>query len=62
MDKDKKHNKKRTKTAQTSNMSTGTKRRVNITIDATVWDSLDELGIKNKSAFIEDYLKSQVKK
>lgn len=56
-DKDKKHNKKRTKTAQTVGMSKGTKRRVNITIDGSVWDSLDGLEISSKSDLVEQLIK-----
>lgn len=57
----KKHNAKRTKNAQTDNLSRGTKRRVNITIDGDVWDEIENLDIESKSKFIEDLLKQKIK-
>ena len=61
IDKDKKHNKKRTKTAQLGEFSKGTKRRVNITIDGSVWDRLDGLEHSNKSAIVEELIKKLLK-
>lgn len=57
IDKDRKHNKKRTKTAQLGEFSKGTKRRVNITIDGAVWDRLDNLDIASKSEVVEQLIK-----
>lgn len=59
--KDKKHNKKRTKNAQQNELSKGTKRRVNITIDGSVWDRLDELKVSNKSGIVEELIKKLLK-
>lgn len=62
MDKDQKHNKKRTKEAQKNGMSKGTKRRVNITISGDVWDKLDDLKIESKSEVVETLIKELLKK
>jgi len=61
IDKDKKHNQKRTKAAQVGEFSKGTKRRVNITIDGSVWDRLDELEEPNKSGIVEELIKKLLK-
>ncbi len=57
-------NKKRTKKAQKEDFSTSRdiKRRVNITINGNVWDKLDFIADGSKSKFIEDYIKSELKK
>lgn len=57
----KKHNAKRTKTAQKDNLSKGTKRRVNITIDGNVWDDMENLDYESKSKFIEELIQKQLK-
>lgn len=62
MDKDQKHNKKRTKDAQKNGMSKGTKRRVNITINGDIWDKLDEMGIESKSETVETLIKELLRK
>ena len=62
-DKDRKHNKRRTKEAQKEEFSKGTKRRINISIDGDVCDSLDEIeDINSKSSKIEELLKELLRK
>lgn len=52
-----KYEKSRSKKGQLNKSS---KRRVNITVQGSIWDKLDEMGIENKSSLIEDYLRKLV--
>jgi len=58
----KKHNQRRTKEAQNNKNSKGTKRRVNITINGSLWDEIEKLDIGSKSKLVEDLIKEKLEK